>query len=163
MRIRRRRPLASKEIKSLRDALSRALSQSQLDVVLAGHLETASTEKYSVILSGKEPVVFEPDGTPFPTLRGFLRVEVQHCYLQVDSGAVPFIANGANVMAPGVVRSDATLRQGDLCVVTEERHNKPLCIARMIVNASEIDRAKKGKVADSIHHVGDALWKLSVE
>jgi len=163
MRIRRRRPLSSKEIKGLRDALSRALSQSQLDAILAGHLETASTEKYPVILSGKEPVIFEPDGTPFPTLRGFLRVEVQQCYLQVDSGAVPFIANGANVMAPGVVRSDPSLRQGDLCVVTEERHNKPLCIARMAVNASDIDRARKGKVADSIHHVGDALWKLSVE
>lgn len=163
MRIRRRRPLSAKEIKGLRDALGQVLSEAQVDGILSGHLETASTEKYSVILSNKEPVVFMPEGAPFPTLRGFLRVGVHSRYLQVDSGAVPFIANGANVMAPGVVRSDPALRQGDLCVVTEERHNKPLCIARMVVNAVEIDRTKKGKVADSLHHVGDPLWKLSID
>ncbi len=163
MRVRRRHPLSLKEVRSLRESLSRVLSDPQLDALLSGYVETASCEKYELVLSDKEPVIFTPDGIAFPTLRGFLRVGVQRRYLTVDMGAVPFVVNGANVMAPGVVGSDPALLKGDLCVVTEQRHGKPLCIARMTMDAAGIDPSKKGKVADNIHHVGDSLWKLAVE
>lgn len=153
--------MPSKEVKALRDALLGFLPDAGVALILSGHLERGAADKFDVILSDNEPVVFTPDGDVFPTLMGFLRIEVTSRFLKVDSGAVPFVANGADVMSPGVVGFDPALLQGDLCVVTEERHNKPLSVARMLVDAKEIDRDKKGKVAKNLHHVGDSLWKLA--
>jgi len=161
MRIRRRHPMPSKEVKALRDTLLHLLPGAGIASLLSGHLERGTADKYDVILSDNEPVVFTPGGDVFPTLMGFLRVEVTARFLKVDSGAVPFVANGADVMSPGIVGFDPNLLRGDLCVVTEERHNKPLSIAKMLIDAKEIDRRKKGKVAKNIHHVGDSLWKLA--
>ncbi|MHA1216919.1 MAG: RNA-binding protein, partial [Candidatus Thorarchaeota archaeon] len=41
----------------------------------------------------------------------------------------------------------------------DERHRKPLCIARMLVDAEGLKQMERGKVAENIHHVGDRLWK----
>ena len=162
MRIRRRHPISLKVVRSLRDALAPVLTDSQLDLVLPGQLERAAADKYDIIFSEKEPVLFIPDGDIFPALRGFLRIEVNRRYLKVDSGAVAFVVNGADIMSPGVVDFDPATRRGELCVVIEERHNKPLCIARLIVDALEIDRSKKGKIAKNLHHIGDSLWRASI-
>ncbi len=160
MKIRRRHPMSSREVRSMRNSLMCVLSDPQLDTILSVPVERASSDSYDIILSKGEPVVFTPNGNVFPTLRGFLRVKIHKRYVKVDSGAVPYVANGADIMSPGVVAIDSTLKEGDLCVVTEERHDKPICVAKMVVDASEVDRSKRGKVAKNIHFVGDALWKI---
>jgi len=163
MKLRRRHPVSSKEIKSIRDSLRGTLSESQLEILLASPIDSAEFGDLEVILSGGEAVAFLPEDKFFPTLKGYLKMKIDRRYLKVDSGAVPFVVNGADIMSPGVVDVDEDLRTGDLCVVTEERHNKPLSISRMLVDSSEVDRSRKGKVAKNLHHVGDALWNLNRE
>jgi PUA domain protein len=163
MKLRRRHPVSSKEIKSILDSLRGILPDPQLELLVAPPVDSAVFGDLEVILSGGEAVVFLPEGKFFPTLKGFLKVKIDQRYLKVDSGAVPFVVNGADIMSPGVVDVDEVLRTGDLCVVTEERYNKPISISRMLVDSSGVDRSRKGKVAKNLHHVGDDLWNLNKE
>ena len=163
MKLRRRHPMSSKEIRSIRDSLRSVLPESQLDLITAPPVDKAFYDDFEIILSKGNAVLFKPEGIYFPTLKGFLSLTISQRYLKVDSGAVPFVINGADIMSPGVVGIDENLVSGDLCVVTEERHNKPLSVSRMLVDAPEVDRSKKGKVAKNLHHVGDDLWKIEQE
>jgi len=163
MRIRRRHPLSSKDLDRIQKDLSSVLPPEKTNRILVEPLEEAAGDEYDLILSEQEPVAFTVGGVFFPTLKGFLRIEIEERHLTVDSGAVPYLVNGADIMAPGVVAWDPELEKGDLCVVTEERHNKPLSVAGMLVEAAEIDPDSKGKVAKNIHHVGDPLWNAEVD
>ena len=139
--------------------MSSLLSDKQIDDLLSGALEEATVDKTPVILSQGEPVLFFTSDKVFPTLRGFLRTGVEKQFLVVDMGAVPHLVNGADVMAPGIVDYDPQLRSEDLCVVIDERHKKPLCVGRMLIDGWKLETMRKGKVAENIHHVGDRLWK----
>jgi PUA domain protein len=79
----------------------------------------------------------------------------------VDMGAVKFVAKGADIMSPGIVDVDTTIRRNDLVVICDEVHGKPLAIGRALVNADAM-MGNRGKAVKSIHYVGDRIWKLEV-
>ena len=75
----------------------------------------------------------------------------------VDMGAIPYVCNGADIMAPGITEMDP-FAAGDLVVVRDVTHGKALAIGRALKSASEIEVAKKGRVVENLHYVGDRLW-----
>jgi PUA-domain protein len=160
LKARNRHPLPSKEAAAIRESLKDMLSDRQADAILAEPLEKAVSDSWELILSRGEPVVLSHEGRNFPALRGFLRIQVDRSFVKVDMGAVPYVVKGADIMSPGVVAVDRELRKGDWCIVTEERHNKPLAIAEMLVDGAQVDSMDRGKVARNIHYVGDKLWDI---
>jgi len=81
----------------------------------------------------------------------------------VDMGAVAHIANGADVMRPGIrdVRDD--FGKGDLVVIVDEKFGKPIALGLAELDSIEMKRVSKGKVIRSVHFVGDELWKNSAK
>lgn len=77
----------------------------------------------------------------------------------VDMGAVPHLCNGADIMAPGVVKVDGEFRGGSLVVIVDERYNKPLAIGVANVNSAEMKARRHGKVVKNMHYVGDFVWE----
>jgi PUA domain protein len=75
-------------------------------------------------------------------------------------GAVPFVCNGADVLAPGVVRIEGAFAVGDFALVVDERHGKPLAVVSALVDSQAASGMKRGKVAGNLHYVGDALWNM---
>lgn len=75
----------------------------------------------------------------------------------VDMGAIPYVCNGADIMAPGITDMDS-FEAGDLVVVRDVTHGKALAIGRALKSKSEIEAVKKGRVVESLHYVGDRLW-----
>ena len=75
----------------------------------------------------------------------------------VDMGAIPYVCNGADVMAPGITDMDAFMA-GDIVVVRDVTHGKALAIGRALKSSSDIEAVKKGKVVENLHYVGDSLW-----
>ena len=71
------------------------------------------------------------------------------------------VAKGADIMSPGIVEADPGIRVGDLVVVTDQVHNKPLAVGRALVNGDEMV-GNKGKAIKSIHYVGDRIWNLEL-
>lgn len=125
-------------------------------------LEKITLDEYSLILVDGKPLLFEIEGYLFPTVRGALEMELQKRLVTVDKGAIRFVSNGADIMAPGVVDADPEIKEGDLVIIVEETHRKPLAIGRALMEGPQMVEADSGKAIKSITHVGDKLWNLEL-
>ena len=126
------------------------LRQSSLEMAV-------SDEGVDLIFIEGRPMLMIVEDQPFFTVLGAIEMMPYKRLVVVDSGAVRFVVNGADVMKPGIVSADPEIAVGDLVVVVEERHNKPLAIGRALVAGTETKG--EGKAVKSLHHVGDAIWK----
>jgi len=79
----------------------------------------------------------------------------------VDMGAIPYVCNGADIMSPGITGIDGEFGEGDLVVIRDERHRKPLAVGVALVPSGEMREMPKGKAVENIHYVGDKLWKAT--
>jgi PUA-domain protein len=121
-------------------------------------LELAETDdEIDLIFVDGRPLIMMMEGTPFFTVLGAIELKPSKKLVIVDSGAVRFIANGADVMNPGIVFADQDISMGDLVVIVEERHKKPLAVGRALVPGAEMHG--EGKAVKSLHHVGDQIWE----
>ncbi|MCG2727289.1 MAG: RNA-binding protein [Candidatus Methanoperedenaceae archaeon] len=122
-------------------------------------LEYVETDKWYFIFVDGEPLLFKIEGKIFPTVKGALKLNPSRRKVIIDSGAVKFIINGADVMSPGIVEADPSIKEGDLVIVVEQAHGKALAIGRALVPGKDM-LGGKGKAVKSIHYVGDEIWKL---
>ena len=129
---------------------------------LSGALEVVETSRFCLIALNGVPVAMYVDGKPFFTVRGALELKPRKSLVTVDTGAVRFIRNGADVMSPGIVAADDSIKSGDPVIVVEERHKKPLGIGTALMSGSEMVRSTKGKAVKTVHHVGDMIWDLTL-
>ena len=121
-------------------------------------LERAETDEgIDLIFVDGQPLIMFIEGQPFFTVLGAIELSPQRKVVIVDSGAVKFIANGADVMSPGIVSADPEIMPGDLVVVIDEKHRKALAIGKAIISGSEMHG--EGKAIKSLHHIGDQIWK----
>ena len=119
---------------------------------------------WNVVLVDGEPLVLYVDDAqeePFLTVRGANEFPPTRRIVTVDAGAIQFVSDGADVMRPGIVEADEVIEAGDLVVINEESHGKFLAIGRALVDGSEMV-GEDGRVVESIHHVGDNLYELTV-
>jgi PUA-domain protein len=158
MKIKSRHHLKGSESKKILKAIEPFLEDPQ---ALRGlSLEVAETDHdFNLILLKGRPVFMMLEGRPFFTVRGALEFAPKKNMVIVDSGAVSYIVNGADVMAPGIVEADPKIVPGDPVVIVEERHRKPLAIGLALLPGTEMRGS--GKAIKSVHHVGDTLWDMS--
>ena len=121
-------------------------------------LEKITLDEYSLILVDGKPLLFEIEGQLFPTVRGAIEMKLNKRIVTVDKGAVRFVSNGADVMAPGIVEADSEIKEGDLVIIIEEAHRKPLAIGKALMSGLQMVETDSGKAIKSITHVGDKLW-----
>jgi len=116
-------------------------------------------------LENGEPVYFldgaiqlaRPGGVLVPTLN--TRHVDRLPSVVVDMGAVPYVCDGADVMAPGIVEIRGPFEEGDLVVVRDVNHGKALAVGRALKPSEKIEASGKGKVVENLHYVGDRIWK----
>ena len=121
-------------------------------------LELAETdEEIDLIFVDGRPLIMVMEDRPFLTVLGAIELNPQKKLVIVDSGAVRFIVNGADVMNPGIVSADPEIEAGDLVIVAEERHKKPLAVGKALIPGKEMHG--EGKAIKSLHHVGDPIWE----
>jgi PUA domain protein len=78
----------------------------------------------------------------------------------VDSGAIKFVCNGANVMRPGIKNFTKFDKDQIVCVV-EETHNKFLAVGRSVVPSEELPNITKGEVVKNLHYISDRFWEAA--
>ncbi len=121
-------------------------------------LELAETDEgVDLIFVDGRPLIMVMEDRPFLTVLGAIELRPQKKLVIVDSGAVRFIVNGADVMNPGIVSADPEIEAGDLVIVAEERHKKPLAVGKALIPGKEMHG--EGKAIKSLHHVGDPIWE----
>lgn len=125
-------------------------------------LESGSLDgKEAYVLNGKI-IGMEEKGGFMLTLRGVMELKPTRRWVTVDMGAVRFLANGADVMAPGILETDPGIETNDLVWVRDEKNGRPLCIGRALIPGSDMKGADSGKAVRTIHFVGDPIWNASV-
>lgn len=127
-----------------------------------GAVEEAVIGDVKVIIANRIPtLIVLPDDTMIPALHVLLKYpEAMEGIprLVVDRGATPFIARGADVMAPGVRDIPVGFGKGDVVLVLVEGYTKPICVGRALYSSDEIRSMRRGKVVKNLHHIGDKLW-----
>jgi PUA domain protein len=77
----------------------------------------------------------------------------------VDMGAVAHVANGAQIMRPGIKQLNDDFVKGDLVVIVDEKFNKAIALGLAEMDSEAMKSQTKGKVITNLHYVGDELWK----
>ena len=80
----------------------------------------------------------------------------------VDMGAIKFITNGADIMSPGVLSAEKEIRPGDIVVVVDSNHKKPLAIGVSLITGMEMIKNTAGKAVETKHYVGDDIWNFEI-
>ncbi|HPH34424.1 MAG TPA: RNA-binding protein [Methanoregulaceae archaeon] len=115
---------------------------------------------FALYLINKKPQLMESTDWVFPTLQGLLEHPVMERRVVVDSGAVPYVVNGADIMRPGITSVSEDVKAGCPVQVVEERHGKPLAIGIALYDATDLQEKKSGKMVKTIHYIGDDLWNV---
>ncbi len=79
-------------------------------------------------------------------------------WMTVDQGAVPYVCNGADIMAPGVVGVGSDVEKEGFVAVKEEKHDRILAVGIALLDKEDVEKTKKGKVVKNLHWVGDPIW-----
>ena len=157
----RRHSLKSKEAKAILRTVSERL---KIDLeASAGHkinVEVVEADTGKILLIDGKPLLFQFDDTIYPTLL-FTEFLEQVPKIIVDMGAVPYVCKGADVMAPGIVKVDGEFGKGDIVVVVDVKHGKPLALGESIFESETAKATKKGAVVKNLHYVSDKIWDLS--
>ena len=159
MNVSSRHHLRSDEVRAIEETLADRLG---IDIDAdAFELVEFADEDFAIGLIDGEVHVWYPDDDPFLTVKGANAYEPTNHVVTVDTGAISFVSDGADIMRPGITDADPAIEEGELVIVVEETHGKALAIGRALTGGEDMI-GSEGKVVGSIHHVGDELFEFSV-
>ncbi|MFX1510661.1 MAG: PUA domain-containing protein [Promethearchaeota archaeon] len=168
MRIKHRTILRTKELRNLLKKLEnkplwihRLLRDTAPGKVPVEHVVLEDKTQFYLVQS--EMWLVELQSEVVPGLPALIEKNVELPQVVVDMGAVPHIANGADVMAPGIYTINEDLKPGDLTVIIDQKNLVPLAVGRMLLTPKVIRDVNRGRAIETIHYVGDQLWKLAKE
>jgi PUA-domain protein len=159
MDVKSRHHLRSDEISALEDALAEKLGV-DLDGDSYERVEFDDVDREVVLVDG-EPLVASFDDELFLTVVGANEHPPENHVVTVDSGAISFVSDGANIMRPGITEATDDIEPGDLVIIVEENHGKALAVGRAEAAGDDMV-GDSGKVVENLHHVGDELYEFHV-
>ena len=127
-------------------------------VQLSGSMERVEIDGKIVILVNGEPIVLEYEGRYYFTVYGLLKYRPDRGKVVVDEGAMPHIINGADVMKPGIVSADESIKKDDFVYVVVEGKETPLAVGIALVDGKDMVGGK-GRAVKNIHHLKDKIWR----
>ena len=154
----KRRFIKEKEAKKLlSEFFERAKIRPQQLPTLKPPIELAQTNNEEIFFINRKPIFAKSNNKLFPTLAsGKLLSKMPKA--TVNMGAVPYVCNGADIMAPGIVNFEGTFNKEDIVVISDERHQKPIAIAIALYSTEKAEKLEHGKILKNIHYIGDELW-----
>lgn len=158
MRVRKRRRIRSKDVKTYAAELEAALGVETFTPEDA--IDIADSIDLQLIFVNGSILVMIHEGKTFLTVRGLLRYRPEKKAVTVDMGAVPFVSKGADIMSPGIVEADEGIEQGDLVWIRDIKHRVPLAVGQALISGQEMVSGTSGKAIRNLHFVGDKLWKF---
>ncbi|CED82888.1 Predicted RNA-binding protein with PUA domain [Phaffia rhodozyma] len=121
----------------------------------------------SIYALNGEPLFFQHfDGPYFPTLRILHKYPELLPHVKIDRGAIRFLLAGANMMAPGLTSPGGSLPPKDLALPKEtpvaifaEGKEFAVGMGTLEMGTEDIKKINKGIAVNSVHYLGDGLWK----
>ncbi|NPE08771.1 MAG: DUF1947 domain-containing protein [Asgard group archaeon] len=161
MEIIRRHVLRKSDFKELKEKLRKTVGESA-DALFEKSAELIVTDQGELYAENRIILAFKLNEEVFPSLRALNNDLAKLPTITVDMGAVPYITNGADVMAPGITDVTNGLPEGTIVTIIDENFGKALAIGRLLFDSDQIAESKKGKVIKNIHYVNDSIWSMSL-
>jgi PUA domain protein len=152
--------LKAKEAKALLDMIPEK-PKAILEQILKAKtgIEVIKTNFAEFLLVNSKPVLVRTGKNVFPTLV-FSEFIASAPKIVVDMGAIPHVCSGADVMAPGIVHFEGEFKSGELVVIVDEKHHKPIAIGEAACDSDTAKNVAKGVIVKNIHFVGDKTWNF---
>ena len=148
----KRKVLGRKDVRRLKEEAGSLLGSVDTNAVSQATLEDRST----VYIFFKEAILARKKDFLIPTLINPAIDDLPSAL--VDMGAIPYVCNGADVMAPGIMDIEGGFEKDGLLVIRDVKHRKALGIGAALYSSEEMKGLKKGKAILNLHYVGDKIW-----
>ncbi|MBD3229155.1 MAG: RNA-binding protein [Candidatus Lokiarchaeota archaeon] len=166
MKLKNRHHLRSDEIEELKNHSKNQFGENFKDDLFPPDckVEIAEIEDlFIVYITDGEFILFEMDGVLIPSLKAILNNKLDLPKVVVDTGAIKFVVNGADIMRPGIVQIDDDIEKGSYIKIVDENYNKALAIGKSLYNSDVMKKMEKGRVIKNIHHINDKIWNFLEE
>jgi len=156
----RKHSLKSKQIKQILNEISKKLNFN-VEALFGPKptVEIVESDVGNVYLVNDKPLFFNVEKKVLPTLL-FQDFVSRASKIVVDMGAIPYVCNGADIMAPGIVRVEGEFNKDDLVLVVDEKHRKPIAVGESLHDSASVRNAKQGAVVKNVHFVSDKIWNF---
>lgn len=153
----KRRDIKRREANLLIEKLKASLN---LDLdIRPDRCEVVDSDRFNLYILDGRPIIFEIGDKVYPTLL-FDKVIDTLPKVFVDRGAIPHICNGADVMAPGIVRIEGEFSEGSVVAICDENYRKTIALGKALKDSELIKSLGRGRVIETIHYVGDDIWRI---
>ncbi len=161
MKVRKRHFLKSGEIKTLKNLIAENLGSNALDIIpKKATIELIVFDDGSrLYMVNGEPYFLEKNNKIFPTIWFLDKFSMDIPKVVINLGAVMRVSKGADVMIPGITHINKNIKEGDIVVVVDEKHERVIAVGLALMSSDKIKESEKGRAIRNIHHVGDKLWK----
>jgi PUA domain protein len=154
--VKHRHTLKKKEAKKMMEILEKTMACT----INPSTVEIVKTPRYEFLLFDGKPDAIKLTNQVFLSLQGLMKYRPKKRWVTIDMGAVSHIANGADVMAPGIIDADNDIQLENMVWIRDEKNNHPLAVGISLMTGSEMITKKEGKAVKVIHYVGDDMWNI---
>lgn len=166
MKIKHRHFIRKSELKPLKKEILEQYDQKFVDQIFPrkSNVELIQTESGDTLYAvNNELKIWKSQDGYIPVLTLLLNNQVALKTIIVDFGAVRYVANGADVMRPGITKIDPSIQKGDIVQIREETQNRALAVGKALFDAPEMELKTSGKVIKNLHTIQDSIWDFEKE
>ena len=161
MEISKRHAMRKSDFKELKEKLRTVLGD-EVDSLFKKGAELIIADIGEFYAENKKILAFKIGDKILPSLRVLNEGLVTLPKVTVDMGAVRFVTNGADIMAPGITEISEDLKAGTIIMIVDENFGKSLAVGELLFDGKEIKAMTKGKAVKNIHYVNDAIWNIEL-
>ncbi|MHA1913369.1 MAG: PUA domain-containing protein [Promethearchaeota archaeon] len=166
MKIKQRHFIRKSELKPIKAEILAQYDQNFIDQIFPkkSNVELILTESGDILYAvNNELKLWKSKEGYIPVLTLLLKKHVELKTVVVDFGAIRYVANGADVMRPGITKIDPSIKKGDIVQIIEETKQRALAVGKAMFDGPEMERKESGKVVQNIHTIQDAIWEFEKE
>ncbi len=161
MQIKARKFLSKKEKKLFFMKLNQIYGEIASNLFqVTSDIEEIKTDKGIFLIKEGKASFFIHEGMYIPTIHYLREADSILPKVIVDIGAIRFITNGADVMAPGIVHFDNDIKTNTIVSIHEEKAESILGVGLSLLSSQEFKKTKKGKVVKLLHYLKDDIWNF---
>lgn len=163
MQIKARNFLSKKEKKLFLEKLNQIYEERATSLFqVTSEIEEVKTDKGIFLVRDGKASFFVYEGMYIPTIHNLREIDNILPKVIVDIGAIRFITNGADVMAPGDVHFDDNIKKNTIVSIHEEKAESILGVGLSLISSQDFKKTKKGKVVKLLHYLKDEIWNFQI-
>ena len=161
MNIKQRHFIQKSQIKELKEDILTQYDQKFLSQIIPkkAKIELIQTDAGDILFAINDVLkLWKSKNGYIPVLTLLLNNQVSLKKVVVDMGAIKFVANGADIMRPGITKIDPSIKKADIIEIVDESHGRALAVGKALYDADEMHKKESGKVVKNLHTIQDPVW-----